>query len=321
MTLTRLATSLVLATVVLAGCAAAIDRRAASREAAAEAAYPATGQFVTVGGLRIHADVRGAGPDIVLIHGASGNLRDFTFRLAGLLARDYRVIAFDRPGLGWSDDAGVPGISPLVQGDILRRAALELGAVRPIVLGQSYGGAVALGWALTAPEPPAALVLVSAASMPWPGRLGLWYDVAASRFGGAAVVPLVTAFASADQIKATLTATFAPDPVPDGYGDYLGAGLTLRRASLRTNARQVGSLRPHVTAMAAQYPKLTLPVEMVHGDADTVVPMQIHSVPLAALIPGAVLTVLPGAGHMPHHSREADVIAAIHRAAARAGLR
>lgn len=317
----KLAASLIIGTLVLAGCATAVDRRATAREAAAEAAYPPPGQFVTVDGIRLHAEVRGSGPDLVLIHGASGNTRDFSFALMDRLAPHYRVIAFDRPGMGYSDALDGREISPLVQGDLLRRAALQLGAEKPLVLGHSYGGAVALGWALTAPEPPAGLVLLSAATMPWPGGLGAWYAVSGSRLGASTVLPLVTAFAPPSVVQAAVTGIFAPDPVPPGYTEYVGAPLTLRRDSLRINAAQITRLRPHVVEMAKNYPRLSLPVELVHGDADTVVPLHIHSRPLADLLPDAQLTVIPGGGHMPHHAQPDQVIAAIHRAAVRAGLR
>ncbi len=84
---------------------------------------------------------------------------------------------------------------------------------------------------------------------------------------------------------------------------------------------QINALRPQVQAMQEDYPTLTLPIELVHGDADTIVPLHIHSQPLMDLIPNGHLTVLPGAGHMPHHTHPEAVIAAIDRAAARAGLR
>lgn len=317
----KLAASLLIGALALAGGAVVVDRRAAAREAAAEAAYPPEGQFVTVDGLRLHAVVAGSGPDLVLIHGASGNARDFTFDLVARLAPHYRVIALDRPGLGWSDEAGANGLSPLAQGDLLRRAAAQLGADRPLVLGHSYGGAVALGWALTAPEPPAGLVLVSAASMPWPGGLGGWYVINSSRIAAALVQPLVAAFVPETHVRTTVESIFAPDAVPQGYADHVGAGLTLRRDSLRVNTAQVNGLRPFVVDMAARYAGLALPVELVHGDADTIVPLAVHARRLAPLIPGARLTVIPGAGHMPQHSHPETVIAAIDRAAARAGLR
>ena len=94
----------------------------------------------------------------------------------------------------------------------------------------------------------------------------------------------------------------------------------LRRASLRANARQVNTLRPHVVEMSKRYPTLDLPVELVHGDTDDTVPLDIHSQPLSALLPDANLTVLPGIGHMPHHVAPEAVTAAIDRAARRAGI-
>jgi len=317
----RLALSLILAAATVGGCALITDRRAAAREAAAEAAYPPTGRIVTVDGRRIHAHVQGSGPDLVLIHGASGNTRDFTFALVDRLAQDYRVIAFDRPGLGWSDDMGPDGISPMMQAALLQKAAAGLGVKRPIVLGHSYGGSVAMAWGLTATPDTAALVIVSGATMPWPGGLGPFYAVTGSRIGAATVIPAIAAFASPSQAEGVIGGIFAPAPPPAGYADYVGAALTMRRDSLRVNAAQVTGLKPHVTRMAVEYPKLDLPVEILHGQADTIVPPQIHAIPLSQRLPDAALTLLPDAAHMPHHTHPDAVIAAIHRAATRAGLR
>lgn len=318
---TRLALSLILAATAIGGCALVTDRRATARETAAEAAFPPTGQFVTVDGRRIHAHVEGRGPDLVLIHGASGNTRDFTFAMVDALKDRYRVIAFDRPGMGWSDDAGPDGISPTVQAAILQAAARELGVTRPIVLGHSYGGAVAMGWGLTATPDTAALVIVAGATMPWPGGLGALYEVNKTRFGGAVVIPAITAFAPPSAVESVIASVFAPDPVPRGYADHFGAELSLRRITMATNARQVGFLKPHVERMAAAYPRLSLPVEIVHGAQDTIVPARIHAERLVDVLPDANLTLIADAAHMPHHTHMTQVIAAIDRAALRAGLR
>ena len=316
MTLTRLAASFVVGLAVLAGCGVAVDRRATAREAAAEARYPPIGQIIEVDGSRVHAFVEGQGPDVILLHGASGNLRDFSFSLSHALARNYRVIAFDRPGLGWSDDLGAAGSSPLVQAAVLQKAARKLGVRHPIVLGHSYGGAVAMAWALTDPDT-AGLVLVSGATMPWPGGLGTWYDITASRLGGATVVPLITAFAGEGRAQAAVDWIFAPDAVPAGYLEYVGAGLTLRRESLRINARQVNGLKPYLEMMQPEYARLTLPVEILHGTADTIVPAKVHAIPLSKLLPNAKLTLVEGGGHMLHHAHPDIVLAAVARVAAR----
>ncbi|MGR3272342.1 alpha/beta fold hydrolase [Thalassococcus profundi] len=319
--------ALAAAAAFLAGCTALVDRRADTKEAAARAEYPPLGQFVEVDGRRVHALVTGSGPDLVLIHGASGNMRDFTFRFVDRVKDRYRVIVFDRPGLGYTDHAADryagafarQGESPAEQAAMLNAAAEKLGVRNPIVLGHSYGGSVAMAWGLD--HPAAALVIVSGATMPWPGSLGTSYKVLGTSLGGAVVPPFVTAFAGEDTIADAVAGIFAPQSAPDGYIDYVGTGLTLRRASLRANARQVNTLRPHVVEMSKRYPTLDLPVELVHGDTDDTVPLDIHSQPLSALLPDANLTVLPGIGHMPHHVAPEAVTAAIDRAARRAGVR
>lgn len=316
-----MAASLFITAALIGASAALVNRRVSARTAAAEAACPPTGRMLRVNGRAVHADVSGTGPDVVLIHGASGNTRDFTFDLTRRLGLRYRVIAFDRPGLGWSDDAGPDGISPQGQARILRDAARQLGAERPVVLGHSYGGAVAMAWALQDSDGTGALVLLGGAAMPWPGGLGGWYSLTSGRLGRAVAVPLVSAFAPPSQTRATIAAIFAPDPVPAGYADYVGPGLTLRPASLGTNARQVNGLRPFIVEMSQAYARLALPAEIVHGTADTIVPADIHAIPLSTLLPDAVLTLLPGIGHMPHHADPDAVVAAIDRAAARARLR
>jgi pimeloyl-ACP methyl ester carboxylesterase len=310
MTLKRLATSLLIAALGLAGVT---HWRASTREAAAEAAFPPSGEFVTVDGKRLHYEMRGEGPDLVMIHGASGSLRDLTFALRDQLTDRYRVIVVDRPGLGHSDP--LDDTSLLAQARFLKAGLTQLGVTDPIVLGQSYGGAVALAWALDGG--PKALILVGSPSMPWPGKLDIWYRVTATPMGRALAVPLASAFVPDSYIRQATASVFAPDPVPPGYDDFLGTPLTLRRETLAANVTQVNTLRAELVTMEPRYPSLSLPVELIHGAADTIVPLDIHSGPLSHLLPDATITVIPGAGHMPHHSHAALVIAAIDRAALR----
>jgi pimeloyl-ACP methyl ester carboxylesterase len=323
----RLGVSLLLVLALVLGAVGLVEIRAGRREAAALGAYPPVGRIVEVLGRRVHAVTRGVGPDLVLIHGASGNVRDMTFDLMGRLTDRYRVTAFDRPGLGYTDPApGLGGLfehrgeSPQEQADLLRAAARQLGIERPIVLGHSYGGAVALAWALGDPDGTAAVVDVSGVSMPWPGSLDLLYRINGSVMGGAALPPLIVAFAPTQAVDATLAAVFAPDPVPEGYAEHFGVGLTLRRESIRANARQVRVLRSHIVEMSQRYATLPMPLEIVHGEADIIVPPGIHSLPLSRLVPGAHLVILKDTGHMPHHSEPEAVVAAIDRARIRAGL-
>jgi pimeloyl-ACP methyl ester carboxylesterase len=310
MTLPKLVASLALLALVLTALTA---WRVSARGAALAAQFPPTGQFVQVDGRQVHAIVAGAGPDVVLIHGASGNARDVTLALQADLAKTFRVTAFDRPGLGWSDPIADDSLKG--QAIHLARAAQALGISDPVLVGQSYGGSVALAWALHAPLKPKSLVLISAPSLPWPGKLDIWYRITKTAPGRAIALPLAAAFVPESVVDAAITGVFAPDPVPEGYGQAIAAPLALRLGSLGVNAAHVNALRDQLVAMEPLYAGLTLPIEVLHGTADTIVPLAIHSDPLSHLLPNARLTTLEGTGHMPHFSRRTEVLAAITRAA------
>ncbi|MEO0654367.1 MAG: alpha/beta hydrolase [Pseudomonadota bacterium] len=302
-------------------------RIADSRARAAEAQHPPSGEFVDVGGTRVHALIQGSGPDLVLIHGAFGSLKDFTYDLMPRLAERYRVIAFDRPGLGYTErtDAAYGrafaqrGESPAEQAALLSAAARKLGAEKPIVVGHSFGGIVAMAWALE--HDPAGVVMLAGVAMPWPGDLGWIYQVNGTRLGGAVVSPLISAFVPQARLDSGVQATFEPQSMPAGYDAHIGPYMPLRLPAFRANARQVNHLRPHVVEMSVRYADLSLPIEIIHGDQDVTVPLSVHSGPLSELVGSANLTVLEGIGHMPHHADPDAAIAAIDRAAQRAGLR
>jgi pimeloyl-ACP methyl ester carboxylesterase len=262
----------------------------------------------------------GSAPDVVLIHGSNGSTRDMSFRLAPALADRYRVLMLDRPGLGYSDPIAKTPASLRNQASYLCTAAQMIGVERPIVLGQSYGGGVALAWALQHPDSLSALVSVSGVSHPWDGSLDLFYRLTASWPGQYLLVPMITAFVPDQTIRRSLVDVFAPQPVPEGYVDHLGIDLTLRSGSLRANARQRAQLFEDIKRQSQHYGRITAPAELIHGAADTTVGLKIHAERLAADLPNANLTVLPGVGHMPHHVATDEVVGAVDRAAMRAGL-
>ncbi len=301
---------------------------ALKREREAARDYPPTGQLIDVNGATVHAVQVGQGPDLVLLHGASGSTRDFTFAFADLIKDRYRVTMLDRPGLGWSDQIDTADArawstghaSPREQARLLKAATDQLGVQNPIVLGHSFGGIVGYAWALEFDDL-AGFVSVAGVANPWPGDLGWTYTVNGSAWGGGLVVPVLSAFVPQSYVETTLASIFDPQSAPDGYLDHVGAALSLRRQTMRANARQVNWSRPYVVEMSSEYGSIKVPVEIVHGDADTIVPLQVHSAKVPAQIEGANLTVLPGVGHMPQHTNPDAVIAAIDRVAARAGLR
>ena len=298
------------------------DRRADFREAQAEARYPPVGELVDVDGRKVHVVVKGEGPDLVLIHGASGNIRDMELALGRHLTDRYRVFFVDRPGHGWTERFGhdrtftTKAESPAEQAAILSRAVTQLGAENPIVLGHSYGGAVAMAWALD--HPASALVIVSGVTLPWPGEIDITYRVLGSTLGSALLAPLVSAFLPDTYIAQTANAAFQPQSAPPDYVRQSAVPLATRTQTLRANNRMVKSLRPHVVDQSRRYDELTLPIELLHGTADTSVYLTVHSEPLAERLDNATLTVLDGIGHMTHHVSADEISAAVDRAAQRA---
>ena len=317
----RLAAFLLIA--LLVACAGGVKGVNMQSDSAAFSQTPPSGQFITVDGTKVHYQIEGSGPDLILIHGAGGSLRDFTFHITDQLTDDFRVILFDRPGHGYTDriaDRRGLGESPQEQAALLSRAARELGVNDAVVLGHSYGGAVALAWTLDHPEDLRALVTVAGVSNEWEGGLGAWYSVTNSWLGRNLLIPVISAAASRERLEGTTRAIFEPDPVPQGYLDHMGAELSKSATVLRSTTQQVNGLKPHIIEMEPRYPGISVPVEIVHGDKDTSVPLAIHGQVLSDQIDGANLTVLPGIGHMPHHADPAAVLGAIRRAADRAGL-
>ena len=296
---------------VLTACAASAERPVEER-------YPPLGQFAAIPGGRLHyLDRPGLDPEapaIVLIHGASGNLRDFSFDLIDRLPRKNRVIAVDRPGLGHSGRSALAKAHrPEVQAKLIRDALAGIGVHRAVVAGHSFGAAPALAWALDAPESVAGVVTLAGATHPFPGGVGFLYEMLASGLFGGVTSALAGTFYSEEGVGEAVARIFKPQPAPEGYLDYVGAGLALRPATLRWNAEDLTGLNEALTQQSQRYPEISAPIEIIHGEADEVVSLKIHGARLAQEVRQARLTALPGVGHMPHHAAPEACVAAFQR--------
>ena len=201
----------------------------------------------------------------------------------------------------------------------LSAAVGQLGAENPIVMGHSFGGAVAMAWALDHPH--AATVILSGVTLPWPGGINYTYRILGSPLGGAVVAPLASAFVTEGYAKGAANGTFVPQSAPENYFANAGIPLAVRITSLRATNQQVNTLRPYVVTQSKRYAEITTPIEILHGTADKTVYASIHAEPLAETMANVHYTPLEGLGHMPHYVVPEDVTAAIDRAAQRAGLR
>lgn len=273
---------------------------------------------VDVGGVAVHLRRTGAGAPTVLIHGASGNLRDWAVGPMAAVAARREAIAFDRPGHGLSGWPGPVGVRLCEQARLMRLALAAVGVRRATLVGHSFGGSIALAWALDAPESVDGLVLLCPPSQPWRGGLPALTELLAAPVVGPVLSRALPALLPRSVAEAAAAKAFAPQTPPPGYIETLRYELVARPSTLRRNALQLDALKDQLRVMAPRYPCIAAPVEILHGEADGTVPLAVHSEPLARQIPGARLTRLPGVGHMPHHVALPELIAALGRLAAAA---
>lgn len=292
------------------------------KERVARVEYPPLGDFVIVEERKIHVQTMGdpTNPHVVLIHGANGTTRDGGFKLAPRLAEEFYVFLVDRPGQGYSERAigyggalSTKGESPQLQARLLRDAVAALGAKDPIIVGHSFGGAVAMAWAAAYHAEIAGVVPVAGVSNTWDTPLDPFYATTSTLWGAHIVLPLIAGLAPQSRVDDTLISIFAPQKAPDGYVDNVGIGISTLLTNLRANAQQIRVLKGHVAEMIPFYGEISVPVEIIHGTADTIVPHEIHAATLINRVQHGNLTTLAGIGHMPHHTNQDAVIDAIKR--------
>src|SRR5215510_3389127 len=122
--------------------------------------------FINIENTTVRYVEAGAGPAVVLIHGNAGSVDDFDFKSLGALCRDHRVMAVDRPGHGKSDRPNGLDSSLRYQTQLLHETLSRLGVTCPVLVGHSWGGSLALAYALEYPKELSAIVLLAPAAYP-----------------------------------------------------------------------------------------------------------------------------------------------------------
>jgi pimeloyl-ACP methyl ester carboxylesterase len=149
-----------------------------------ERAHKPAGRMIDVTGGRLHVVELGAqdasAVPVVLIHGASSNLESMRQPVGDLLARNHRVILIDRPGHGWSTRAALSQSTPTMQAAMIDEVMGKLGVERAIVVGHSWGGALAPALAVGHPSRVAGLVLLAPVTHPWPGGVAWYHNLGAT---------------------------------------------------------------------------------------------------------------------------------------------
>ena len=287
----------------------------------------AQSKFVNVEGANLHFVIRGAGRPVVLIHGNPGSCHDW-WRLYGPLAARYQAFAFDRPGHGHSDRPNHNGdVTVEVQARLLCAALDELRVERPILVGHSWGGALALAYALLYPSDVSGLVLVSPAAYESDDGVSFLSKLPGWPVIGDVVNFLFTPLLSAWLVRTDVTKAFAPDPVPHHYLRHVLSEWTrpkkvkwysvddaLLNESLPKLSQRYAELL-NQNGSAAHDAKLRIPISIVTGDSDQIVPLEENARRLHQALPGSELIVLPNTGHQVPFTRPDAVVKAIERVA------
>jgi pimeloyl-ACP methyl ester carboxylesterase len=280
----------------------------------AQKSHPPCGRQIEIDGTRLHCIERGDGPPVVLIHGNTVSLLDFMASgLVDRLALDHRVVAFDRPGFGYSDRPRDRLWTPAAQGQLLLRALSALNVDRATIVGHSLGTCVALAMALDAPERVDKLVLLGGYYYPSARVDALLTAPVALPVLGDVLRYTVTAVSARLMLDRVTRAMFAPQEVPGHFLPMLSREMLVRPLQLRANAEDAAFMIGQAKANSARHCELRMPVAILAGDHDKVIDFEAHSERLHGDLPGSTLTVVHGAGHMVHHAAPDEIVAAVDR--------
>jgi pimeloyl-ACP methyl ester carboxylesterase len=262
------------------------------------AIVPATGSFVDVAGARIHYVEAGRGPTLLMIHGLGGQGRNFTHSIVDLLKDDFHVVVMDRPGSGHSTrHVGAPAhirAHAKTVADFIR----TLGLKKPVVVGHSLGGAIALALAVDHPELVGALALVAPLTQlehePPAPFAPLMIQSPLRRHLTAWTIAIPAGILRG---RTVLEKVFAPDPVPADYAVAGGGLLGLRPSAFYATSTDLVSVNEEMPSIIARYGSLRLPVWILFGRDDRILDYHRHGEVTIAQIPGARLELTDG-GHM-----------------------
>ena len=279
---------------------------------AAERRNPPIGRFLNVNGVKVHYIESGEGPPLVLLHGNTVMLQDYI--VSGVVekaAKNHRVIAFDRPGFGYSARPRSTIWTPVAQAKNIHDALRQLGVERAVVVGHSWGTLVAVALALNHPQSVRSLVLLSGFYFP-----RFRFDVL---LGSPPAIPVV-----GDVLRYTISpilqglflpvilrVMFGPPPIPRRFKKEVPLSMILRPWQIRATAAEAALMIPSAMQLSQRYGELSMPVSIIAGTEDRVVTTERQSARLHDELPSSQFHAVEGAGHMVHHNATERVLSVI----------
>ena len=266
--------------------------------------------FVTVESLRVHYVESGAGRTVVMIHGNAGGVEDFQFGVVDLLSSEYRVVAIDRPGHGQSDRPAGKTATVEYQAQLLHRTFSSLGISEPVLVGHSWGAALALAYALKYPNEVSGMVLLAPAAYADGGGNGLLRTMATTSVVGDVSLLLGKLIMGRRMLKRVLTQAFYPQRVPDNYLK-IASSSWLGRKQLKAYLEDEWNLNDSLKKMSARYSDINIPVVIVTGDEDRIVSPKENAYRLRAAISQSQLIELKYTGHEIPQTHPESIYAAL----------
>ena len=267
----------------------------------AEKNVPAVGTILNLNGLQMHGYVEGDGSqDIVFIHGAFINLRDWVFATRSLSKLDSRLIYIDRPGFGYSE-RNENKWNAERQADLARLYVKNIHGKNLILVGHSWGAMVAMAWAAKFPEEVKGVVSIAGLNMPFSGVSKLANDTGLLRLAYELYFTSVAKRANSGSIEKFAGRMFQPQDIPSGYLDYVGSDLSRRRSTIKANKGDLLITSQALEQNYTSYGRIEMPVEIIHGNEDFLLPFKSQAVAFNKAIPNSRLHILPNVGHMAHH--------------------
>lgn len=282
----------------------------------AERKDPPAGKFVEVDGVRLHYIDRGTGRPIVLLHGNGTFAQDWLISgVLDQLATDHRVIAFDRPGFGYSERPRSRIWTAYAQAALMHKALLKLDIHKPVIVGHSWGTLVALALALDYPLNTAALVLLSGYYFPT-----VRTDVAVLSGPAIPILGDVIRYTISPALgwllsKQVSRKLFSPAPVSGRFRRRFPLSLSLRPSQIRASAADTALMIPAAASLLDRHHELEMPVVIMAGNGDRIVDISLQSRRLHAKLPNSSMHEAAGIGHMIHYTARDTVVAAIAAAA------
>jgi len=282
--------------------------------AESETKYPPVGQFIAADGVRLHYVRRGAGRPVVLLHGNPGSLEDFE-RLIPALATDHLVLAFDRPGHGHSERGAGDAGTPTRQAELLHLALAALSISQPILVGHSWGGSLALAYALKYPGDLAAVVLAEGTAYADGIRTSGTYAAIATPVLGQIMAATVLQPIARSLINKGLVKAFSPGRVPPDY--LVRASLMWSRPgdgrATAVDSIRRGQVMPELTR---HYAELQVPIVALASGQDALTPAPGQALRLHDELPACQVIPVPSGGHMLAYTHPLVVAEAVRTAEA-----